>query len=758
MDVAPGSRCGALGVLRGVQDVCLRKVRGRVLLAKTKKRWLVHGVAGVGLVLGVGCFAGAGPVQVVAAKTTAGAAVKAPASASSTQEAGSAAPSGPAGVSSTGVTATQAAKPGTAGVENAAAALKSADASATLQSQIARLPPLVGTDINVPKRSAEVLSHLNAVLRYYRTASTPVQKVGEPSDVLYAEQSESEATQIAILAFQAAKNEAAVLSRVPGAASSRATGATAPDGSQQPTEQQRMATVRSNAQQHLAELQAQDAALQAQMLKAKSTARARLVQQEQQLQGGIELQQAMVDALSRISSFSSQQTQTGLAGDIDRLEHSAPELLSKPVKTPAPPVLQSLAATDDAGVSTQASVLFQLMGSLRTIDQQITAVDALSKQATDLRTPFVKVLRATIQQGQQLTQQTIDPAATPTTDAQDLENTHKKFNQLTTTFQVMANATLPLSQEVVLLDNARGTLTTWRATVDAEYKAVLRHLLIRVAFIGIALGVLALANKLLSQAAVKYVADLRRRRQLLLIRRIVIGFLTGLVLIFGFVTQFSSLATFAGFISAGIAVGLQSILLSVAAYFFIVGRYGVRVGDRITVAGVTGEVIEVGLVRFYMMELVGTGTELHSTGRVAVFANSVLFQTGTPIYKQMPGTEYAWHELTAKLNAGADVQAASAAVLQVVNGVYANYRERIQGQHRQVETWMGTALPEPKVESRLQLTDGGLQYAVLFPVEIDHAAEMDQQIAETFLKDLQADGPLKAGVTDLPVIKAAVKS
>ena len=82
----------------------------------------------------------------------------------------------------------------------------------------------------------------------------------------------------------------------------------------------------------------------------------------------------------------------------------------------------------------------------------------------------------------------------------------------------------------------------------------------------------------------------------MLVRRTVLGFLGGMVVIFGFVTQFSSLATFAGFITAGIAVGLQTILLSVAAYFFIIGRYGVRVGDRISVAGVTGDVVEVGLV------------------------------------------------------------------------------------------------------------------------------------------------------------------
>ena len=595
----------------------------------------------------------------------------------------------------------------------------------------------------------------------------PVQKVGEPSDVLYGEQSETEATQIAVLAFAAAKNEAALLKKVPGTAgaqgaagSSGASGATGgTTGEQgQGSESERLAAVRAQAQDQLTALQQQDAAVGALLGKARGSARAALQQQQEQIEGGIELQQAMVAALNRISSFSSKQVQTGLAGDIDRLEHSAPELLSIPVKTPATPVLQSLAAARDAGVSTQASALFSLLSSRHTIDQQIESIDELSKQATDLRTPFVKVLRATIAQGQALTKQTVNLQATPTTDAQDLTNTRKQFDQLTTTFQVLANATLPLSQEAVLLENARGTLTTWRSTVDAEYKDILRHLLIRVALIATALIVLAFANRLLSHAAVKYVGDLRRRRQLLLIRRIVIGFLSGLVLIFGVVTNFTSLATFAGFISAGIAVGLQSILLSVAAYFFIVGRYGVKVGDRITVAGVTGEVIEVGLVRFYMMELIGTGTDFHSTGRVAVFANSVLFQTGTPIYKQMPGTEYAWHELTAKLNSGADVKAASEAVLKIVQDVYAGYREKIQAQHQRVETWMGTALPAPQVESRLQLVDGGLQYAVLYPVEIEHAAEADQRVAEAFVAGMKDEGALKAGVTELPVIKAAVKS
>ena len=623
-----------------------------------------------------------------------------------------------------------------------------------LQAEIAKLPILTGTGINVATRSKEVLDHLNSVLRFYRTAVTPMQKVGEPSDLLYAEQSSVEATQIAQLAFQAAKNEAALLGRVAGATAPASAGTKAA-ATKAPGDAQRLGAVQAQAQAKVEALEAQQATLAQGIGTARGAQRAALLQQQEQVEGGLELQRAMVDALGRISTFSDAQTSTGLAGDIDRLQRSAPELLNATVKPPTAPLLQSLASMHDAGVTTQAEALFQLLGTLRDIDGQTGAIDALSKQANDLRTPFVKVLRSTVQQGQSL-MQTAPPAAT--SPAPSVDTTRKQFDALTTTFQVLANATMPLSQEVVVLGNARATLTTWRTVVVEEKNSILRWLLLRVALIALALGILALASNLWSRATVRYVSDLRRRRQFLFVRRAVIGFLSGLVLVFGFVTQFSSLATFAGFITAGIAVGLQSILLSVAAYFFIVGRYGVRVGDRITVASVTGDVIEVGLVRFYLMELVGSGTELHSTGRVAVFANSILFQTGTPIYKQMPGTEYAWHELTAKLNGNADVQAVSGAILGAVNEVYAGYSARIEGQHQQVESWMGTALPAPKVESRLQLVDGGLQFAVLFPVELNDAAVTDQGIAETLVKGMKVEGPMKAGLTELPVIKAAVKT
>ncbi len=631
--------------------------------------------------------------------------------------------------------------------------------SATLQQQIAKLPPLTNTGIDPAASGKAILAHLDSVMRFYRASVQAIQKVGQPSDVLYQEQSATEATQIAQLAFKAARNEATLLSKVQGAPAQMAPAGSPEPGNQPPqNEAQRLAALRARIAQQTADLQARDEALDKQIATAKAKNLPALRQQKEQVEGGLELQKAITTALNRLGTVNEPSTQKGLVGDIDRLQRSAPELLSTSNTPKAPPVLENFTSARDAGVTSEAVMLFQLLSTRRAIEDQIAAVDQLRAQVDGLRAPMVKILRSTVQQGQALSQQTVDLAATPTTDAQDLADTRSKFETLTATFQVLANATLPLSQEIVLLEQDRGTLSTWRAAVNDEYQTVLRALLLRVVAIAIALFVLFLLSQIWSRATVRYVHDLRRRRQLLVIRRVVVGFLSGLVIIFGFVTEFSSLATFAGFISAGIAVGLQTILLSVAAYFFIVGRYGVKVGDRITVANVTGDVIEVGLARFYMMELAGTGTELHSTGRVAVFANSVLFQTGTPLYKQMPGTEYAWHELTVKLNPGADVSSVSNTVLRVVNDVFATYSARIVQQQQQVEAWMGTALEPPKVESRLQLAEGGLQIVVLYPVEIRNAAPTDQQIARNLMSTINSNEAMKSAIAGTPVIKASIKS
>ncbi len=130
--------------------------------------------------------------------------------------------------------------------------------------------------------------------------------------------------------------------------------------------------------------------------------------------------------------------------------------------------------------------------------------------------------------------------------------------------------------------------------------------------LGLLLAVIIGGAELWRRTIFRYVRDARRRYQYLLLRKIVFWCVIAVLLVVSFATELSSIATFAGLITAGVAVALQNVIVSIVAYFFLIGKYGIRVGDRVQVAGITGEVVEIGLVRFHLLELVRGGEKTAS--------------------------------------------------------------------------------------------------------------------------------------------------
>jgi small-conductance mechanosensitive channel len=158
----------------------------------------------------------------------------------------------------------------------------------------------------------------------------------------------------------------------------------------------------------------------------------------------------------------------------------------------------------------------------------------------------------------------------------------------------------------------------WQGTIQGRYTAEWRSLLLRLVLLGAVLAVIFAVADFWRRTIFRYVHDARRRYQFLLLRRMVLWVLIALTTAFAFASELGSVATFAGLLTAGVAVALQNVILSVVGYFFLIGRFGIRVGDRVQIAGVTGEVVDIGLVRLHLMELGGGGAET-PTGRVVAF-------------------------------------------------------------------------------------------------------------------------------------------
>jgi hypothetical protein len=585
---------------------------------------------------------------------------------------------------------------------------------------------------------AAIIQHLNSAITWYKQLTTANEAAGEPSDAFYLENARGLAKQALQLAFQSADAEAALLIRDKGGVAADADLALS---SQALVEKQNIAQSAARTAARIDQTQKQIATLDNQIPTASGKKQQELISQRDSLQEQLDFDKTLQEALQKLATFmsGSEEKEGGLRREIGDLKKSVPDLFAKAPEKEATPAASPAGSSQGMGLISQASILFSRLGDLREIKDLIDGAGRVSEVAGAVQAPLRTKLRATIDQGRGLTNQPApeDPAGR--------EATRQKMASITAQFNQISSATLPLVQEIVLLDESQASLRQWEVSVHRGYVHILESFLVRVALLLVGIGVILGLSELWRKATFRYVREARRRHQLLLLRRIVTGFLLAIVLVVGFVSEFGSLATFAGFLTAGIAVALQTLILSVAAYFFLIGRHGIRVGDRITVSGVTGDVIDVGPVRLYLMELGGSGSDLHPTGRVVVVSNAVLFQ-GAPFFKQIPGTAYAWHEVAVKLQRDGDYTLAESKLLETVNSVYSQYRDNFEQRHQALDGLAAIPLTVPSPQAHLHLVENGLELVVQYPVMLHREAEADSQLAKKVVEVINGDPALKAAV------------
>ena len=398
---------------------------------------------------------------------------------------------------------------------------------------------------------------------------------------------------------------------------------------------------------------------------------------------------------------------------------------------------------DNAGVIGLVTQWFSLHDMRAQLAAYIKETGDLQDEIEKVRTPLVGQVRSVV--GDDLSISTSTDLAQLAAQRDALESDTNRFKQLATVL-------VPLGEQALTVDSAMSTLDDWRNTLENRMASVTRYLAIR---IGIVLGwiaVVLIVSDVWRRATFRYLHDLRRRRQFLVLRRVVVAIALTVVAIFGLVSEIGSIATYIGFVTAGIAVALQNVILAIVAYFFLIGRYGVRIGDRITMAGVTGRVVDISLVRIYLMEL--AGADLHATGRMVVLSNAVLFQP-TALFKQIPGADFVWHTVTLTIAATADVSEAHKRLKAAADEVYAKYRPAIERQHAMVQRFIDFDASSPQPEVRLRLTENGLECSVRYPVELDHAASIDQQMLKALRDALEHDSQFKLVATGAVVLRSS---
>lgn len=103
------------------------------------------------------------------------------------------------------------------------------------------------------------------------------------------------------------------------------------------------------------------------------------------------------------------------------------------------------------------------------------------------------------------------------------------------------------------------------------------------------------------------------------------------------------MGTYLGLVSAGIAIALKDPLSNFVGWIFILWRRPLELGDRVEIGGNKGDVIDIRIFQFTLMEIGNWVDADQSTGRIIHIPNGSLFIS--PLANYNKGFEMIWNEI-----------------------------------------------------------------------------------------------------------------
>jgi small-conductance mechanosensitive channel len=588
-----------------------------------------------------------------------------------------------------------------------------------------------------PTEQENVIGFLGGAIAWYRQSNAETSLVKEPSEALYVAADQGIADEILKLAFDYADAAAALIAKSGSPAQSQGASGQSPTGPAAIL-QLRLTQVRQQMSADAAQVKDLNARVRAASRRDKDALTRQLVAAQAQL----EVAQARADFLNTMSQFeagSSPASPTNtLQSQVDELRKSLEnENKPKAQATPVPPP-----PLEPNGLVTLAQRLLDLHAKAIVLDQRQAGTGSFAKLVVSTRLPLEKALLSLDASVQQLAQAAI---ANNQTDIQQSKN---QLDQLISQRKLIDTALLPLSKQTMLLQRYNDNLAQWDNQVSRESKQGLQALALHLGGLLVVFGLIATLAIIWRHLAFRYVEDVNRRRQILKVRDATVVVLVILVLLFNFTTELSALATVVGFAAAGIAVALQDVILSIAGYFRLSGRFGIKHGDRVELQGVRGEVVELGLTKLTLLEFGGDGIQSGPTGRLVMIPNSSVFRDK---FLNHPGRSLIiWRELRFTLSPDCDFRVIEKELLEVVEAVFAHYRDSARNQLQEMERNLNMMIDLGRPQSRVRLGPDGLQITLRFPVDVRSEPQVVDEISRRLLDYLGREPRLRFVPTGAP--------
>jgi hypothetical protein len=468
---------------------------------------------------------------------------------------------------------------------------------------------------------AQVVGYLLQSATWYRHLYTERQVASDPGDLVFLNDNQALESQIVKLSFEFAKADAALAKKAASPHDAPATLAA-------PASADLAHFIElKNRNDQVAQQTSEDIGkLNQKIASAREAERKKLKAALDDVQSRVELLQAVSQAVNDLIQFvqtarTAQANNATLDLTIDDLAQSIPELSSPAAPLSKLPAQDSDSRTsnswEETGLLGLSSEVSALNRKLRVVDEKIRLTDNFSFSAKNMRTPMSDFITGVLQRAV--------TSNLRTTNLSLLREQKSQLDALTLELKGFSPAILALDKQKALLEEYESHLLPWRTAVAKQYRQAWKQLIIRLLIVVMIVGLLFAMGEISRRLALGRIQDPNRRRVISMVHRLLTSFAIAIVALFSVASDLSSLATYFGLLTAGIAVALQNVILASLGYLVLMGKRGIRIGDRIQISGITGDIINMGMLQFQLREFDVEGERF--TGHVATFSNSLVFMS-----------------------------------------------------------------------------------------------------------------------------------
>jgi small-conductance mechanosensitive channel len=224
--------------------------------------------------------------------------------------------------------------------------------------------------------------------------------------------------------------------------------------------------------------------------------------------------------------------------------------------------------------------------------------------------------------------------------------------------------------------------------------------------------------------------------------------LTIVSIIFGFGGNF---ATVIGILGAGVAFASQEVIGSFAGYLNIITGNIFRIGDRIRIGNVVGDVLDISLMRTTVMEIGEWVKADQYTGRVVSLANRVVFSD--PVFNYTQHSRYLWDEIMIPVTYDSDWRRAVEIILAKGQELTASFHAGARAEFEEMAKKY-PSLHEVPVEPSvyIAMTDNWIELTLRYIVEVRNRRVVKGQIHGGLLKCLDVEPRVRIASTTVDIV------